>query len=546
MGVKKAGIFVVSLFLMVFLLGIASAQDNCGVKLRTECLEANGDYIVFGLSGSTNAHGEVVQFNAQQKVKCLGTPTYCGVYGNQYDCYSQDGCYWVVAAGFCFNTVTACSSFDDNQVNCESQSGCSYGVNYDYVLCCDGQGLQPNECNIGPNKIIGLSSITNAHGEIPEGTSYTTEVCYGSLECESNETSPGVDYNAILSLSGDGTNAHIGNPGAYATKIWCNVEYTGTYCGDWIKQTPNDLDQFEECDDGNNIDNDTCSNNCELTGVILEPEAHWASSKTTDSYLWTEELYIGYTTIYLVLKYSGLPQGTVVSFEIFEADTFPNPDDDIRVVADARKGIVDSMERVVGNWTVSYTDWQNADDFLEGDEYEFYFKADDNTYKSNELKATVKEAPFCPTISLCLDYSASDSCGNDVCERAAFSVELNSDIKCDDEGITCECWWDTTTGKCNSRWGDGTGWCEYTETIQDECTEENLFLTYIITANWDNSGEELPPDCVGGSNAVPCPAQIQLPFINIYNLIAIIVVIVLIYFLLNLKKKKRKVSKKKK
>ena len=52
--------------------------------------------------------------------------------------------------------------------------------NYNYVLCCNFAGSQT--CD-GSNKIIGLSSVTNAHAEIPTETTYLNDVCYGNLSC---------------------------------------------------------------------------------------------------------------------------------------------------------------------------------------------------------------------------------------------------------------------------------------------------------------------------------------------------------------------------
>ena len=51
--------------------------------------------------------------------------------------------------------------------------------------------------------------------------------------------------------------------------------------------------------------------------------------------------------------------------------------------------------------------------------------------------------------------------------------------------------------------------------------------------------------CVAGSNTIACPAQIQLPFFNWYNVVVTIIVIILIYFLINSASKKKFVKKRK-
>ena len=43
-------------------------------------------------------------------------------------------------------------------------------------------------------------------------------------------------------------------------------------CGDGFVQSPNSLDQFEACDDGNSIDGDGCSSLCELEAPIFPHE----------------------------------------------------------------------------------------------------------------------------------------------------------------------------------------------------------------------------------------------------------------------------------
>lgn len=59
------------------------------------------------------------------------------------------------------------------------------------------------------------------------------------------------------------------------------------------------------------------------------------------------------------------------------------------------------------------------------------------------------------------------------------------------------------------------------------------------------TGTNKSSQCVAGENTIACPAQIQLPFFNTYNLIVTLVVIILIYILINSAFKKQKVVKKK-
>ena len=95
---------------------------------------------------------------------------------------------------------------------------------YPYVLCCR-VGTGKKTCD-NFNEIIGLSAITNAHAENPALTNYDSPVCYEEIICrmESTETScDSVLENGVLSLSAE-TNAHIGpyeGTGSYPNKICC-------------------------------------------------------------------------------------------------------------------------------------------------------------------------------------------------------------------------------------------------------------------------------------------------------------------------------------
>ena len=110
---------------------------------------------------------------------------------------------------------------------------------YPYALCCyfgggntscsskttTVQGYPP----VPQNKILGITSSTNAHSEVPGQTNYPINVCYSvsnpsfPLECIS--TTLGCDntyYMSVLNLS-NYTNAHIGTGAGFNTAICCRV-----------------------------------------------------------------------------------------------------------------------------------------------------------------------------------------------------------------------------------------------------------------------------------------------------------------------------------
>ncbi len=503
------------------------ADDACWIDRRVDC-EARAYTSAMGLSGYTNAHGQL-----------------------------------------------------------EDQTPAN-PVIYDYVLCCNF-GQIANNCNDG-TEILSLSSPTNAHAEVASEESYLSSVCYkplgavNTLVCEAGTTSPDPTYNAILSLS-DTTNAHIGGPGPedYLMKIWCNIESANppfSYCAGGA---PNGArDAGEECDpdiDGTgaaNCDNlcicddaydphpDPNLNLCIWTGSAFEDE-YWAEdygfaltgTGLNDGTTYSGPVHVGYTEIFMSVigkvGLSGDAIGELVTFEIYEDDFDLGTgwgDDRIRVGMEAIEGLVVDIGagQGIGNWTPTSADLEKTAE----NDWDFYFKAYDKD--GNELTG---ESPprltfgsvtsiLCGSIGLCLDYKNGADCNKDInlCQVGEFSVNLNSpNINCDDPGVTCDCWWDTSTSNCGARWENSGGICTYEEDTDDTC--DDLFITYTANATWTGTGDA-PAECQDGLNVVPCPTQIPLPFFNIYNLIALIVIIILIYFLMHLKKKKVSVRKRRK
>ena len=503
MRLKKLYLLFGILFLTIFFVGIVDAINSCWIEAggETACEGVTGGQVVMGLSDVTNAHGEL-------------------------------------------------------KINNEA-------LNYPVVLCCNFcNGVQAN-CPPSEDTILFLSSATNAHAEIP-GCSYTVEICYANVACEEGTTQP-ADKTAILSLSGTGTNSHIGGPDDYDMKIWCDV---GSFCGDGTVQNepPNDNDLAEDCDSDD--PNDHCIQpeeanecTCELGYTSNYPDSNgciWAGSALvywsdiiSGNILYTSVeplgVIVGTTTVGMTL-FDPFLNGEEFYFEVWERDA--GADDEIRTGANVIDGTVDG-NMVTSNWTITNSDIDNAKGiFGPEDEYEFYFKVYDSAgieiAESEDLISTVVQAPPCGAITLCMDYRSADLCNNDFdnCRVAELSVELIQDDENFCDGVPCDCWWegDVDTGTCNSKWDK----CKYNESTETECSAENLFLTYSWGASWDGGGESSVNDCVGGQNVVPCPAKIQLPFFNTYSIIAIIIVMVLIYVALSLRKKRKSGSKRKK
>ena len=149
-----------------------------------------------------------------------------------------------------------------------------------------------------------------------------------------------------------------------------------------------------------------------------------------------------------------------------------------------------------------------------------------------------------------------DCCGNGVinigetCDPGAtdlfnglrcqnFDDFTGGELKCDSQ--TCL----ILTNQCTGGTANGPGSCQITQNTTDDCSDG--FLSFSWDGSWLGSLiEPQKTQCeAGGSTVNPCPAQIQLPFFSIYNIVAIIVLTILIYFIISKRKKSGKVSKKK-
>src|SRR3989339_559420 len=347
----------------------------------------------------------------------------------------------------------------------------------------------------------------------------------------------------------------------------CLIEdYDDDMCGDGIL-----FNGYEECDDKNLINFDGCSSTC-----VLQPEAYFLDSNG----LKITEAHIG-ETVKLVFNNTGILNGSF-SFEILEED--PAFDDEIRTGINAIPGTFSNVGWgiIIGEWTITEQDYSITEI---GDYDDFYFKI--NGYESNRLEILVQDVtPWCSNYETEVscndcDYIGCNAAENSVNEKVfeAFP-EIWNDTRCGDEIagpdpscsylMLCKCIWNSSTNKCDYTWKSSPGLdcdtdsptvgsCKYSESTVDNCNDGFLEYSWSTVWTWgaDNgyatysngpSNEiadyvlenglyyydpfKLPPRCVGGSNIIPCPAKIQLPFFGFYNLIITILLIAGVYFVL--------------
>lgn len=189
---------------------------------------------------------------------------------------------------------------------------------------------------------------------------------------------------------------------ALTTEIICTPDCTGKECGDdgcgtscgvclndhGTTQCTSNLCEpicdpnWDTCDTDNtngcetnllisNTNCGLCGNTCTGTDVCTAgtceplPTVYWANMLGNP----ITEAQIGDTVLMIYTK-----SDTTYSFEIYEADTFPNLNDDIRVGTNAIQGIISSGKNVA-RYTITQEDFDLSDDPLDTDA-EFFFTTD--------------------------------------------------------------------------------------------------------------------------------------------------------------------------
>jgi len=342
--------------------------------------------------------------------------------------------------------------------------------NYDSVLCCN-IGTGNTDCS-GTNKIIGLFSETNSHAEVPSEENYNENVCYENLVC-THRSSCNEGEAEVLSLS-DVTNAHIGGAGDYNVKICCSGVGAG----------------FGDCS-------------------LLS--AKWNLEEATDG----QKVYLEVTGS------SNFCDGRSISFEVYEEDLLG--DDTLiasspEVCPDPKKPDLCKASFVGDTSTggVWYAEW--VDDGILGGNPEYYFTVTlgEDSIKSNNptLKVLPQDSDYCivPPITACGNYETESECESDSCDVVGESSLPG--VECDDDNTECACAWDEdaegTEEDPKCKFG-------YIELSEDECGTPSegcnygCTLCYDLTTeeNYCNLGSTCPAGETPGDNDGTCESGID-------------------------------------
>ncbi len=378
---------------------------------------------------------------------------------------------------------------------------------YNYVLCCDF-GAGDNFCT-GANKIIGLSSDTNAHAEIPDAQepNYDIDVCYDGLNCISTIEGCNEDYSMEVLTISDWTNAHIGDYGRYICchHLECrNDETPGeiNFCGDYYE---------EECE------YDPC-------GVAdISVESNSPNITCGEGYICVCELMEG---------------ACVPTYEAVQEPGCGN-------------NIIDSeLGETCDGTDMPFTDCSgNVDDCSAGT-VSCYAPGHEN-----ECTLDASECTGCVEGGECGDgiiQSPNNNGTYETCDTNNLNSKTCEDFSLVGTGLACyspthanNCTFDTTACEPDESNPSKIGKCTYNETTDDNCDDGFLTYSFIATWIWDESNpEHYDPNnaagkCVDDSTTIPCPAQIELPFFGSYSIVIIISLIALVYVFLKFKEKEK-------
>jgi hypothetical protein len=397
-------LFFVSILLIFLSSGVfALPYGTCNITLSGFCDSSQG-YIIMGLSAATNAHGQA--------------------------------------------TIPA-----PNPV-------------YPYVVCCNfGTGNLACTNSPQPNKIIGLSSLTNAHAEIPSLNNYqTVKICYEDLQCIGGTDacgktgSPVESYKLNFTSISSTTNAHIGAINDFPIKICCK-------------------------------------------------SAAYLSQCTLKSAKWNTQTAIDGQRVYLIVNGSGIEcDGDTLSFQILGGA--PVGSNNVTSVAF-------SGDIAIASWNASYQSGNPS----------FYFNATlvqnpTQTILSSDPKLTVSNTQiidWCATngINSCSDYSTQDKCTPDIC-NITKNVVLPGVVDCRDHNKAfCGCSWDSNANTCGFSYNlyksplceNGTTLCQQSSTGLDYCYPGNTCLPGDIAPSDGNNICNANDSCASDDCKIKDPGQ---------------------------------------
>lgn len=296
---------------------------------------------------------------------------------------------------------------------------------YDDIFGTPGNG--DRTCS-GTNKIIGLSSNTNAHAQDPSLNTYGTPICYGNLACQLRTNACQTGEFPVVRLS-SATNAHLERGDAPSP----------------------------------NYNNIVC---CSVGGGVVPnlEKGYWANIAGNE--LTSNAQIVLGDSVQSVAE--GVSVGENVLFNVYDDD--PGVDDLI-----ATFSVSAASETAKQNWAPSPSEYQigfsGADDLLEGDLLELYFIASVASSGYNQRSQDILLSNNIALVEIakngCVQFTSQNQCENagesiwrydemKSEELLGHPVDGASGAGCggtrssDGAEIQCECAW--ANNICKFRW----------------------------------------------------------------------------------------------
>ena len=326
---------------------------------------------------------------------------------------------------------------------------------------------------------------------------------------------------------------------------------TPTVCGDGAIQSPNSNNQYETCDDGDTSSGDGCSSSCQI-------ETGWTCNGEPSVCVPVDQC-VG---ISLCSNYTDSAKCNADVCSVGD-ESAPitvnclNPNIDCGCSWDASSSTCESSWVIIAPSLCGNKIIEPGETCDTGLADPFNGKKCINFDSSTGGNLICDPVTCSINVSLCTGGVPGGSCGDAV-------ININTGETCDTglvdpfNGLKCTNF-DSFTGgtlKCNNAksslpcqintslctGGAGPtkiGSCTITQDTSDDCSDG--FLSFSWTGIWIGESSPEQATCeAGGTDTIPCPAQIQLPFISTVSIIAIVIIAVLIYFIISKKGKKRR------
>ena len=490
------------------------------------------------------------------------------------------------------NQIVMALSSNSNAHGEDTRSGSG---DYAKKICCDFEGT--SSCVGGNDVGVSLSSTLNAHGELTGGVGgYSNNICFGAMECISGSavdcSSGGYDLE-IVSLP-DVTNSHFGSFNEYNNKICCkwgaNAYWADVEDSTIVKQVAAVGSKVVLVLNNSGLDIGTgVFNNFKIfeNDLLVDDNIPGASSIVGDtvpfegtrsllSGEWTitqEDYDIGGDSNEFYFNANGIESPYLNIVELDEGVTYCDGFTD-EVVCSSCSGLSCIPAYNGKNNFLIQKYGAGCGASVPGDEnYKFNCFCQWNSDTGVCGSSTSVVSTIDTTVSLHCKNNVQDDpeedgidCGGADCgicgaDGRAIPHCVDNIMNEGETGLDCG---GTECGLCSYSISlPKVGACEYVSLGTDDCADG--FLTYEWVGDWtwgSNNGfsstnnpfsndpadyvdvggtfyydrSKISENCVGGTNVITCPAQVQLSFFGFFGFLGSLILIAIIYLSLIFRK----------